>query len=113
LKLWFVIRSFGVEGLQNMVRRHVALAQEFAGWVKADERFELAAPHPLNLVCFRHRGGDAINQRIMDRVNESGKMYLTHTRLGDKLTLRMSIGQLRTERKHVERAWTLLREAAG
>jgi aromatic-L-amino-acid/L-tryptophan decarboxylase len=111
LKLWFVIRSFGVEGLQQKVREHVALAQEFAGWVRADGDFELAAPAPLNLVCFRHRGGDAVNQGILDRVNSSGRMYLTHTKLGGKLTLRMSIGQTNTKRRHVEAAWKMIREA--
>jgi len=113
LKLWFVIRSFGVEGLQERVRRHVALAQEFAGWVKADTRFELAAPVPLNLVCFRHRGGDAINQQILDRLNDSGKMFLSHTRLNDKLTLRMSIGQTNVERRHIQQAWHLIDAAAA
>jgi aromatic-L-amino-acid decarboxylase len=113
LKLWFVIRSFGVEGLQEMVRQHVRLAAEFANWVTADSRFELAAPAPLNLVCFRHVAGDTLNQRLLDRVNESGRMYLTHTRLDGKLTLRMSIGQLNTRRHHVEAAWQLLRETAA
>ena len=112
LKLWFVIRSFGVEGLQERIRRHVALAREFAGWVRADPRFELAAPVPLSLVCFRHRGGDAANQQILDRLNASGRIYLTHTRLDGKLTLRMSIGQTNTERRHVEQAWQLIQEAA-
>jgi aromatic-L-amino-acid/L-tryptophan decarboxylase len=112
LKLWFVIRHYGIEGLQHHVRRHVELAQEIASWVRADEDFELAAPAPLNLVCFRHRGGDEINQRIMDRVNQSGAMYLTHTRLRDKLVLRMSIGQTNTELRHVENAWKRIKEAA-
>jgi aromatic-L-amino-acid decarboxylase len=105
LKLWFVIRHYGVEGLRHHVRQHVELAQQFASWVRADECFELAAPTPLNLVCFRHRGGDSANQRIMDRLNSSGEMYLTHTRLNDRLTLRMSIGQCQTELRHIERAW--------
>lgn len=105
LKLWFVIRHYGVEGLQHHIRRHVELTQEFASWVQASRDFELAAPAPLNLVCFRHRGGDEINQRILDRVNQSGKMYLTHTRLNDRLVLRMSIGQTNTELRHVEQAW--------
>lgn len=112
LKLWFVLRAFGIEGLQERIRKHVALAQEFAGWVGGDDRFELAAPVPLSLICFRHRGGDAINQQIMDALNRSGKICLTHTRLNDKLTLRLSIGQTNTERRHVERAWRLIREAA-
>jgi aromatic-L-amino-acid decarboxylase len=112
LKLWFVIRSYGVEGLRAIVRRHVQLAGEFASWVEASPDFELAAPHPLNLVCFRHKGGDDINQQILDRVNESGQMYLTHTRLDDRLTLRLSIGQRNTMRRHIERAWELLQHTA-
>jgi aromatic-L-amino-acid decarboxylase len=113
LKLWFVIRSFGVDALQELVRKHVRLAADFASWVAADKLFELAAPHPLNLVCFRHVGGDDANQRIMDLLNTSGKLYLSHTRLAGKLTLRMSIGQTNTERRHVERAWKLIGEAAA
>jgi len=112
LKLWFVIRSFGVEGLQQRIREHIALAQEFAAWVNADSRFELAAPSPFNLVCFRHRSGDKTNQQNLDRINQSGKKFLSHTRLADKLTLRMSIGQTNVERRHVEQAWRLIREAA-
>jgi aromatic-L-amino-acid decarboxylase len=112
LKLWFVIRSFGVAGLQERVRRHVALAREFVGWVQNDPQYELAAPAPLSLVCFRHRSGDAVNQQILDRVNASGRAFLTHTRLSDKLTLRMSIGQTNTERRHIQQAWDLIREAA-
>jgi aromatic-L-amino-acid decarboxylase len=112
LKLWFVIRHYGLEGLQFHVRRHVEIAQEFASWVAADERFELAVKPPLNLVCFRHRGGDAANQRIMDELNASGKIYLTHTKMEGKLTLRMSIGQTHTERRHVERAWELIKSLA-
>jgi len=113
LKLWFVIRHYGVEGLRHHVRRHVELAKLFAQWVRNDERFELAAPVPLNLVCFRHRGGEAANQRIMDRLNASGDLYLTHTRLNELLTLRMSIGQSQTELLHVERAWARIREEAA
>jgi len=113
LKLWFVIRHYGVEGLRHHLRQHVALAQEFAGLVQEDPHFELTAPAPLNLVCFRHRGGDQINQAILDRVNASGRAFLTHTRLDDRLTLRMSIGQTHTRREHVLDAWDLLREAAA
>jgi aromatic-L-amino-acid decarboxylase len=113
LKLWFVIRSFGVQGLQAKVRKHVELAQKFASWVRDDKDFELVAPVPLNLVCFRHRRGDKVNQAIMDRVNQSGDLFFTHTRLRDKLTLRMSIGQTNTELQHVERAWKRIKEEAG
>ena len=80
LKLWFVIRHYGVEGLQHHVREHVRLAQQFAAWVAAEPAFELAAPAPLNLGCFRLReGGDEANQALLERLNASGKMYLTHT----------------------------------
>jgi aromatic-L-amino-acid decarboxylase len=113
LKLWFVLRSFGSEGLQAIVRRHVALAQEFAAWVQADDRFELVAPVPLSLVCFRHKGGDSINQYILDTLNASGKLLLSHTKLNGKLTIRMSIGQTNTEHRHVEQAWKLIQNAAS
>jgi aromatic-L-amino-acid decarboxylase len=113
LKLWFVIRHYGIEGLQHHVRRHVELAQQFVGWVKEDNRFELTAPAPLNLVCFRHKGGDEINQALMDRLNRSGGLYLTHTKLDGKLTLRLCVGQTNTEARHVERAWKRIREEAG
>jgi len=110
LKLWFVLRHYGVEGLQHHIREHVALAQQFADWVKKDDRFELAATVPLNLVCFRLKSGDAANQALMDRLNRSGDLYLTHTKLNDRFTLRLSIGQTNTQRRHVERAWKRIRE---
>ena len=112
LKLWATIRHYGAEGLRHHVREHVRLAREFAGWVRGDERLELAAPVPLNLVCFRHRDGDARTQRVMDRVNGSGRLFLTHTRLDGRLVLRMSIGGTYTERRHVESAWAAIQEAA-
>jgi aromatic-L-amino-acid decarboxylase len=113
LKLWMVLRWYGLEGLRAMVRGHVALARRFVSWVEADPDWELAAPVPLNLVCFRHRGGDAVNQAAMDAVNRSGEAFLTHTRLDGRLTLRLSIGQARTEERHVARAWELLRAATA
>ncbi|PYX87806.1 MAG: aspartate aminotransferase family protein [Acidobacteria bacterium] len=112
LKLWFVIRHYGIEGLQHHIRQHVALAREFLQWLKADARFELAAPAPLNLVCFRHRGGDEANQTLMDRLNRSGDLYLTHTKLNGTLTLRLCVGQTNTERRHVERAWARIQQEA-
>jgi aromatic-L-amino-acid decarboxylase len=112
LKLWFVIRHYGVEGLRHHIRRHVALAQEFAGWVRADPRFELAAPAPLNLVCFRLRAGDDVNRALLERLNASGALYLTHTVLGGKYTLRMSIGQTHTEARHVAAAWARIQAGA-
>ncbi len=108
LKLWFVIRHYGVEGLQYHIRRHVRWAQEFAGWVEENEAFELTVPPPLNLVCFRLRGSDALNQTLMDRLNQSGRLYLTHTKLNDRLVLRFCIGQTHTEFHHVQQAWKLI-----
>jgi len=113
LKLWFVIRHYGVEGLRHHVRQHVALAQEFAAWVRADAGFELVVPPPLNLVCFRRRGSDAANEALLHRLNSSGELYLTHTRLDNRFVLRLSIGQTNTERRHVERAWEKIRSAAA
>ncbi len=110
LKLWFVIRHYGVEGLQHHIREHVRLAQDFASWVKGDARFELAAPATLNLVCFRLRSGDRDNQTLMDRLNASGDLFLTHTKLDSKFTLRMCIGQTNTESRHVERAWERIQQ---
>ena len=112
LKLWFVIRHYGEEGLRAQIRRHVALAQTFRSWVEGDARFELAAPAPLSLVCFRHRGGDDANQRLLDALNASGRLYLTHTRLDGKLTLRLAIGATGTEHRHVEAAWQAICETA-
>lgn len=109
LKLWFVIRHYGIEGLQHHVREHVRLAQQFKQWVESDSRFEIAAPAPLNLVCFRLKAGDEANQRLMDRLNRSGQIYLTHTKLDGKLTLRLCVGQTNTEQRHVERAWERIR----
>jgi len=110
LKLWFVIRHYGIEGLQHHVREHVRLARMFAGWVRGDSRFELAAPADLNLVCFRLRTGDEANQKLMDRLNSSGDLYLTHTKLDGKLTLRFCVGQANTQARHVERAWERIQQ---
>jgi aromatic-L-amino-acid/L-tryptophan decarboxylase len=112
LKLWATIRHYGVEGLRHHVREHVELAQEFATMVGQDRRFELLAPSPLNLVCFRHRSGDAVNEGILNRLNGSGEIYLTHTRLDGQLALRMSIAATRTERRHVHQAWRTIQRAA-
>jgi aromatic-L-amino-acid/L-tryptophan decarboxylase len=112
LKLWFVIRHYGIEGLQYHVREHVRLAKQFADWVRKDDRFEIAAPVPLNLVCFRHKAGDAANQTIMDRLNQSGDLFLTHTKLNGKLTLRLCVGQTNTKATHVDNAWNRIQEEA-
>jgi aromatic-L-amino-acid decarboxylase len=112
LKLWATIRCYGAEGLRRPVREHVGLAREFEGWVREEPGFELAAPVPLNLVCFRHTGGEEVNQRMLDRLNGSGELFLTHTRLDGRLTIRMSIGGTWTRRRHVVEAWEAIKRAA-
>jgi aromatic-L-amino-acid decarboxylase len=121
LKLWFVLRYYGVEGLQKMLREHLALAQEFKEWVEESQDFELLAPVPLNTICFRLCPGktsgqdlpleelDRLNKALMDEVNASGKIYMTHTRLGGRFCLRLSIGQTQTVREHVVQAWEAIR----
>ena len=101
-------RSFGVEALRLKVREHVALGQEFAQWVDEHPDFERVAPAPLNLICFRRKGGDDATQAILDRVNATGRIYLTHTKLSGHYVLRMSIGQTNTQREHVLRAWEMI-----
>src|SRR5215208_781774 len=119
LKLWMVIRYFGHEGLAARIREHCRLAQLFASWVEASAEWEVMAPLPLALVCFRAcpkgegesiEGLDALNERVMHGVNASGRALLSHTRLNDKLTLRLSIGNIRTTEKHVRQVWDLMNE---
>ena len=112
LKLWFVIRHYGVEGLRAHVRSSVSFADWFAAQVRDSEEFELAAPVSVGLVCFRHRGGDSINRTLMDRLNRSGALYLTHTKLDDCVVLRLAVGSPATRREHVEAAWALIVETA-
>ncbi|MGA1361187.1 MAG: pyridoxal phosphate-dependent decarboxylase family protein [Gemmatimonadaceae bacterium] len=120
LKLWFVMRAFGVEGLAARVRHHCALATTFASWVRAEPGWEVVAPVPMSVVCFRHRPAGLTDERalevhnaaILERVNASGKVFLSHTTLGDRYVLRVAIGNLRTTEAHLEAAWRLLRDAA-
>jgi len=110
LKLWMVMRYFGQEGLAARIREHCRLARLFASWVEESNDWELMAPAPLGLVCFRAAGDDALNEAIMHAVNASGRALLSHTRLNDKLTLRLSIGNIRTTEEHVRDVWELLNE---
>ena len=113
LKLWFVLRYYGVEGLQYHIRRHIELTRQLAEWIEADEHFEIVAPVPLNLICLRHRGSDELNKKLLDELNESGEIFLTHTRLDDRFVIRICIGQARTELEHVEQAWQLITATAS
>jgi aromatic-L-amino-acid/L-tryptophan decarboxylase len=122
LKLWFVIRSYGVDGLRSLVRKHLALAQELAGWIERSSDFELMAPAPFGLVCFRYNPSglngdevlvDDLNRRLLTLVNGTHRVHLTHTRLSGRYAIRLVIGQRQTERVHVVEAWRLITEAAS
>lgn len=120
LKLWFVIRSYGVSGLQDRIRGHIDMAQRLAREIETSDDFELMAPVPLALLCLRFKPAgltdgasiDALNERLLESVNDTGSVYLTHTRLGDRFAIRFSIGQTGTEWRHVEAAWQLLQNTA-
>jgi len=118
LKLWFVIRSYGLEGLQAFVREHIRLARLFRGWVEETPNFELLAPVHFGVVCFRLNDGRSeealteLNKTLMDRLNATGKLFLTHTVLGGKFTLRMVIGQRTTAERHVRQAWDIVRSTS-
>jgi len=111
LKLWTVIRCYGREGLQALIREHVRLARLFASWVEAEPGWEVVAPVPFSVVCFRRDGTDEENEALMELVNATGEVYLSHTRLDDRFVLRLAIGNARTTEADVERAWELLRSA--
>ncbi len=113
LKLWAVLRWYGAEGLRCHIRGHVALAAEFASWLAADERFELLTPHPLALVTFALAEGDEATRQLLQAVNASGQAYLTHTLVNGRYAIRLAIGAVLTERRHVEATWRLLRKLAG
>ena len=108
LKLWSVIRYYGIKGIQSHIRQHVASAKALTEEINKDDRFELMAPTVLNLVCFRYKGSDEFNKALVQRLNNSGKLYLIHTKLNNKYTLRFSIGQTKTTWEHVLKAWELI-----
>lgn len=115
LKLWFVMRYFGKEGLINRLREHCRLARLFANWVDESENFEMLAPVPFALVCFRACPKnvddlDIFNEKMMNEINASGEAYLSHTKLNGKFTLRLSVGSIRVEERHLEKVWNLLKE---
>ena len=119
LKLWMTLRYFGVQGFQERIREHLRLAREFAAWVDADPTWERMAPVPFSLVLYRHRPSgmdeadlDAHNERLMDAVNATGEVFLSHTRVRGRFALRLAIGNLRTDERTIRRAWQLLRDAA-
>jgi aromatic-L-amino-acid/L-tryptophan decarboxylase len=122
LKLWMVLRYFGADGIRARISEHIRLAQQFAEWVSQDPNFELLAPVPLSLVCFRAAprslkddecGLDELNEALLDRINDSGEIFLSHTRLNGCYALRLVVGQIRTGEVQVARAWQLLSETAS
>ena len=120
LKLWFVLRYFGAEGLREHLRGHIALAQEFAGWVQREPDWEILAPHPFSVVCFRYAPPgrseaelESRNSKILDSVNGTGEAFLSHTKLGERYALRLAIGNLRTTHEDVAATWDLLRGMAA
>jgi aromatic-L-amino-acid decarboxylase len=117
LKLWFIIRYFGVEGIQNILREHLRLGKLFAGWIDAHPEFERMAPTPFSTVCFRVNPGnlnekslDALNEKLMNKVNETGKLFITHTKLNNKFVIRLVVSGIRTKESHVRDAWELIQK---
>jgi aromatic-L-amino-acid decarboxylase len=120
LKLWMILRYFGAEGVRDRLRYHISLAQQFAGWVDAHPDFERLAPAPFSVVCFRAKPAGRewtegeltrMNEAILTRVNDSGEIFISHTVLGGRFTLRVAIGNLQTTERHVRRAWELIQQA--
>ena len=108
LKLWSVIRHYGIKGMQAHIRQHIESAKALTEEINKDDRFELMAPTVINLVCFRYKGSDKFNEALVQRLNNSGKLYLIHTKLNNKYTIRFSIGQTKTTWDHVIKAWGLI-----
>jgi aromatic-L-amino-acid decarboxylase len=110
LKLWFIMRAFGRQGLAAIIKNQCAMATEFAAWVQNDSRFEVVAPVPLSVVCFRLRGTDQANMRLLDAINAEGSAYISHTVLNHRTVLRVAIGNIGTTRKTLKNLWARLRD---
>jgi len=113
LKLWAVLRCYGRAGLQERIREHVRLAALFEEWVRGEPAWEIVAPRHFSLVCFRREGSDAENERLLERVNDSGEVFISHARLGDRYALRLAVGNFRTSEDDVRTAWDVLRREAS
>jgi aromatic-L-amino-acid decarboxylase len=116
LKLWFIIRYFGVEGLADRIKQHISFAQEFAKWVDSEKDFERMAPVPFSTVCFRYNPGNKteeelnkLNEKLLETINASGRIFLSHTKLNGKFVIRLTIGSIRHERRHIVEAWELIK----
>ena len=113
LKLWAVMRCYGRSGLQALIREHVRLARLFASWLEDEPGWEIVAPSPFSVVCFRREGSDADNEALLERVNASGEAFLSHTALAGRYVLRLAVGNVRTTEADVRRAWEVIRESAA
>jgi aromatic-L-amino-acid decarboxylase len=122
LKLWFVLRYFGRQGLINRLREHLRISQLFKSFVEENEDFELMAPVPFSVICFRYNPGgkvkdenelERINSELMTKINSTGKLYLSHTKLGGKYIIRFAIGNIKTNEKHIRNAWELIKSLAN
>ena len=119
LKLWFIIRYFGVEGLASRIKHHIELAQEFAKWIDDEKDFERMAPVPFSTICFRFNPGNKteeelnkLNEKLLEDINASGKIFLSHTKLNGKFVIRLTIGSIRHESRHIEEAWELIKKSS-
>ena len=112
LKLWHVINYYGITGLQSFIRNHMDITQLLKSWIESDERFEIVAPVPLTLICFRHVDGDKKTESLLQLINQSGRAHLTHTKLNNQYIIRFSIGQLTTELDHLKKTWRFIQESA-
>jgi aromatic-L-amino-acid decarboxylase len=108
LKLWQVINYYGVSGLQEFIRSHMESTKVLRSWIDSDENFEIVAPTPLTLICFRHINGDAFTEKLLNTINESGKAYMTHTKLNDQYIIRFSVGQTSTTIEHLKETWNYI-----
>ena len=113
LKLWFVLRHYGITGLRAHIRSHVELARQFTQWVENDDEFTLFQPTVLNLVCFQHKAGNEKTKQILDKVNASGALFATHTVLNNQYVIRFVPGAIRTQERHIKAAWKAFKEAAA
>ena len=119
LKLWFVLRSFGTETLQEKLRNHIRMAKELAERIGQEDEFELMAPVTLSLICFRYKPKgledemqlNDLNEKLLKKINDSGKIFLTHTKLNGRYVIRMLIGQTNVEQRHVDSAWALVQSS--
>jgi aromatic-L-amino-acid decarboxylase len=120
LKLWFVLRCFGTDGIQNKLRHHLNLASKLESWMTQEKDFEIMSPLRLNLLCFRYNPKSSndldylntLNMQLLELLNSSGKLFLTHTKLDNQIVLRMLIGQTDIQEHHVQGAWMDIQEAA-